>query len=303
MKKSKHWNYGRPSAAGRVFDIGNAIVMLVLCFAMLYPMWYVVCCSLSEPAELVRHSGPVFWPLKFTAVSYEKVLSYQPIWNGYKVTIFVVVVGTALNLLFTSMLAYVLSRRNLLWSKVITGLCIFTMYFSGGMIPTFLVVKAVGLYDSIWALIIPGLISTYYVIILRTALTGVPKEMIESAELDGANEMVTLVRILLPLIMPTIAAISLFIVVGYWNSWTNALLYIQDNKKMPLQMVLRQIVVNNDVSAAAGTGASNRSGEDQATRMLLKYATIMVSVIPIICVYPFLQKYFTKGVMVGALKG
>lgn len=153
------------------------------------------------------------------------------------------------------------------------------------------------------SLIIPGLISTYYVIILRTALTGVPKEMIESAELDGANEMVTLVRILLPLILPTIAAISLFIVVGYWNSWTNALLYIQDNKKMPLQMVLRQIVVNNDVSAAAGTGASNRSGEDQATRMLLKYATIMVSVIPIICVYPFLQKYFTKGVMVGALKG
>ena len=157
--------------------------------------------------------------------------------------------------------------------------------------------------DGFWALIIPGLISTYYVIILRTALTGVPKEMIESAELDGANEMVTLVRILLPLIMPTIAAISLFIVVGYWNSWTSALLYIQDNKKMPLQMVLRQIVVNNDVSAAAGTGASNRSGEDQATRMLLKYATIMVSVIPIICVYPFLQKYFTKGVMVGALKG
>ena len=171
------------------------------------------------------------------------------------------------------------------------------------MIPTYLVVKELGLLDSVWSLIIPGLINTYYVTILRTAMIGVTREMTESAELDGANELAILVRILLPLIIPTIAAIGLFIVVGYWNSWTSALLYIQNGEKQPLRMVLRQILINNDMSAAAGGGSSNRSGEDQATRMLLKYATIMVSVIPIICVYPFLQKYFTKGVMIGAVKG
>ena len=299
MKKSKHWNYGRPSAAGRVFDIGNAIVMLVLCFAMLYPMWYVVCCSLSEPAELVRHSGPVFWPLKFTAVSYEKVLSYQPIWNGYKVTIFVVVVGTALNLLFTSMLAYVLSRRNLLWSKVITGLCIFTMYFSGGMIPTFLVVKAVGLYDSIWALIIPGLISTYNMILVRTAFLGVPEDISESASLDGAGELTTLFRILMPLIKPSLAAVGLFYAVGHWNSWTRALLYIRNPELQPLQMVVRSLLIMEKDLADSGV-------PDAYTQMLnnaMKYPVIVVSTVPILCVYPFIQKYFTKGVMIGAVKG
>ena len=259
--------------------------------------------SLSEPLKLYSHTGLLLHPLGFSLKGYSFVLNYRAIWNGYAVTLFLATVGTACTLVASLLFAYVLSKKDSMLHGFFTFTAVFTMYFNGGMVPTYLIVKNVGLLDSVWSLIIPGLISTYYVIILRTALTGVPKEMIESAELDGANEMVTLVRILLPLIMPTIAAISLFIVVGYWNSWTNALLYIQDNKKMPLQMVLRQIVVNNDVSAAAGTGASNRSGEDQATRMLLKYATIMVSVIPIICVYPFLQKYFTKGVMVGALKG
>jgi putative aldouronate transport system permease protein len=177
------------------------------------------------------------------------------------------------------------------------------MYFNGGMIPSYLIVSRLGLINSLWSLILPGLIGTYNVIILRTALIGVPNEMTESAELDGAGQMTILVRILLPLIGPTIAAIGLFIVVGYWNNWTNALLYIQDTKKLPLQMILRQIVVNNDGSAMAGGGSSNRSGEDMHTRMLLKYATIIVSVLPIICVYPFLQKYFTKGVMIGAVKG
>ena len=277
--------------------------MIILMILTLYPFLYVLFASLSEPLKLYSHTGLLLHPLGFSLKGYSFVLNYRAIWNGYAVTLFLATVGTACTLVASLLFAYVLSKKDSILHGFFTFTAVFTMYFNGGMVPTYLIVKNVGLLDSVWSLIIPGLISTYYVIILRTALTGVPKEMIESAELDGANEMVTLVRILLPLIMPTIAAISLFIVVGYWNSWTNALLYIQDNKKMPLQMVLRQIVVNNDVSAAAGTGASNRSGEDQATRMLLKYATIMVSVIPIICVYPFLQKYFTKGVMVGALKG
>ena len=302
-RKTSNWDYGKPSTGRKVFNAFNILFMIILMILTLYPFLYVLFASLSDPLKLYSHTGLLLHPLGFSLKGYSFVLNYRAIWNGYAVTLFLATVGTACTLVASLLFAYVLSKKDSMLHGFFTFTAVFTMYFNGGMVPTYLIVKNVGLLDSVWSLIIPGLISTYYVIILRTALTGVPKEMIESAELDGANEMVTLVRILLPLIMPTIAAISLFIVVGYWNSWTNALLYIQDNKKMPLQMVLRQIVVNNDVSAAAGTGASNRSGEDQATRMLLKYATIMVSVIPIICVYPFLQKYFTKGVMVGALKG
>ena len=302
-RKTSNWDYGKASTGRKVFNAFNILFMIILMILTLYPFLYVLFASLSEPLKLYSHTGLLLHPLGFSLKGYSCVLNYRAIWNGYAVTLFLATVGTACTLVASLLFAYVLSKKDSMLHGFFTFTAVFTMYFNGGMVPTYLIVKNVGLLDSVWSLIIPGLISTYYVIILRTALTGVPKEMIESAELDGANEMVTLVRILLPLIMPTIAAISLFIVVGYWNSWTNALLYIQDNKKMPLQMVLRQIVVNNDVSAAAGTGASNRSGEDQATRMLLKYATIMVSVIPIICVYPFLQKYFTKGVMVGALKG
>ena len=302
-RKTSNWDYGKASTGRKVFNAFNTLFMIILMILTLYPFLYVLFASLSEPLKLYSHTGLLLHPLGFSLKGYSFVLNYRAIWNGYAVTLFLATVGTACTLAASLLFAYVLSKKDSMLHGFFTFTAVFTMYFNGGMVPTYLIVKNVGLLDSVWSLIIPGLISTYYVIILRTALTGVPKEMIESAELDGANEMVTLVRILLPLILPTIAAISLFIVVGYWNSWTNALLYIQDNKKMPLQMVLRQIVVNNDVSAAAGTGASNRSGEDQATRMLLKYATIMVSVIPIICVYPFLQKYFTKGVMVGALKG
>ena len=302
-RKTSNWDYGKASTGRKVFNAFNILFMIILMILTLYPFLYVLFASLSEPLKLYSHTGLLLHPLGFSLKGYSFVMNYRAIWNGYAVTLFLATVGTACTLVASLLFAYVLSKKDSMLHGFFTFTAVFTMYFNGGMVPTYLIVKNVGLLDSVWSLIIPGLISTYYVIILRTALTGVPKEMIESAELDGANEMVTLVRILLPLIMPTIAAISLFIVVGYWNSWTNALLYIQDNKKMPLQMVLRQIVVNNDVSAAAGTGASNRSGEDQATRMLLKYATIMVSVIPIICVYPFLQKYFTKGVMVGALKG
>ena len=302
-RKTSNWDYGKASTGRKVFNAFNILFMIILMILTLYPFLYVLFASLSEPLKLYSHTGLLLHPLGFSLKGYSFVLNYRAIWNGYAVTLFLATVGTACTLVASLLFAYVLSKKDSMLHGFFTFTAVFTMYFNGGMVPTYLIVKNVGLLDSVWSLIIPGLISTYYVIILRTAIIGVPREMTESAELDGANEMVTLVRILLPLIMPTIAAISLFIVVGYWNSWTNALLYIQDNKKMPLQMVLRQIVVNNDVSAAAGTGASNRSGEDQATRMLLKYATIMVSVIPIICVYPFLQKYFTKGVMVGALKG
>ena len=302
-KRKNSWNYGHPSVGSRIFDTINVLAMLLLMLVTVYPFLYVLWASLSNPLKLYSHQGLLLAPLGFSLKGYQFVLNYSAVWNGYLVTLFLAVVGTACNLAASLVFAFVLSKKDSMLHGFFTFMAVFTMYFNGGMIPTYLIVKDLGLLNSVWSLILPGMISTYYVIILRTALMGVPQEMTESAELDGAGQLTVLLRILIPLIVPTIAAISLFIVVGYWNSWTNALLYIQDSKKQPLQMVLRQIVINNDASAAAGSGSSNRSGEDQATRMLLKYATIIVSVLPVICVYPFVQKYFTKGVMIGALKG
>lgn len=299
MSKNKKWNYGRISAGSRVFDGFNIALMLILCFVMLYPMWYVLCASFSDPETLVLHNGAVFYPLNFSTVNYDKVLSYSPIWQGYRVTLFVVVVGTTLNLLFTSLLAYVLSRKNLMLKKMMTALCVFTMYFSGGMIPTFMVVKAVGLYNTIWALIIPGLISTYNMIVIRTALQGVPDELSESAALDGANELTVFFRILLPMIKPTLAAIALFCAVGHWNSWTGALLYIRKSELQPLQMVVRALLIKEQ--DLAEQNKSNALVE--MLNQTMRYSVIVVSTVPVLCVYPFVQKFFTKGVMVGAVKG
>lgn len=301
--KEKAWNYGHASIGSQVFDVCNVCFMIFLVIITAYPFLHVLFASFSDPLKLASHRGLMFGPAGFSTKGYEYVLNYNAIWNGYLVTIFLAIVGTACTLGASLLFAFVLSKEDSMLHGFFTFAAIFTMYFNGGMIPSYLIVSKLGLINSLWSLVLPGLIQTYNVIILRTALTGVPKEMNESAELDGAGQMKILVKILLPLIGPTIAAIGLFIVVGYWNNWTNALLYIQDTKKLPLQMILRQIVVNNDGSAMAGGGSSNRSGEDMHTRMLLKYATIIVSVVPIICVYPFLQKYFTKGVMIGAVKG
>lgn len=299
MRRKEKWNYGRISVGSRIFDGINTVLMLALCFVMLYPMWYVLCASFSDPETLVLHSGAVFYPLNFSTVNYDKVLSYHPIWQGYRVTVFVVVAGTTLNLLFTSLLAYVLSRKNLMLKKLMTGLCIFTMYFGGGMIPTFMVVKAVGLYNTIWALIIPGLISTYNMIVIRTAMQGVPDELSESASLDGANELTVFFRILLPMIKPTLAAIALFCAVGHWNSWTGALLYIRKSELQPLQMVVRALLIKEQ--DLAEQNKSNALVE--MLNQTMRYSVIVVSTVPVLCVYPFIQKFFTKGVMVGAVKG
>lgn len=298
-KRQKVWYYGKASVGSRIFDGCNITLMVFICVIMLYPLWYVVCCSFSDPMRLMKHRGILLSPLGFTLHGYEIVLNYQAIWKAYAVTIFEVVVGTSFNMVFSVLFAFVLSRKNLMWHKLITLLAVFTMYFSGGMIPTYLVVKAVGLYDSIWALIFPGLISTYNVIILRTAFYGIPDELEESAALDGAGKLRILFQIMVPLIKPSIAAISLFYAVGHWNEWTSALLYIRNADLRPLQIVLRSILIQGENIEVTG-------GQDLQTELnnsLLKYCVIVVSTVPILIVYPFIQKYFTNGVMVGAVKG
>ncbi|MGN0777751.1 MAG: carbohydrate ABC transporter permease [Aristaeellaceae bacterium] len=298
-EEAKQWTYGKPSLASRIFDAGNYVFLFLLCIIMVYPLWYVLCCSFSDPAQLMRHTGMLLLPLDFSLGGYKTVLNYSPLWNAYGVTLFVVVVGTSMNMMASILFAYVLSCKDMMWHKLITGLAVFTMYFSGGMIPTYLVVKGIGLYDSIWAMIFPGLISTYNCIILRTAFYGIPDSLQESACIDGAGPLRTLFTVCVPLIVPSIATVALFYAVGHWNSWTSALLYIRKQELMPLQMVLRALLIQNEAVEVTG-------GQDLQTELnalLLKYVVIVVSTVPILCVYPFIQRYFTKGVMIGAVKG
>jgi putative aldouronate transport system permease protein len=310
MVKTKiEWNYGEHGIGSRIFDFFNISLMIFMIFITIYPFLYVFFASISEPARFMSHQGVLWKPLGFQLRVYEMVLNNAAIKNGYLVTFFVVIVGTLCNMTASLLFAYVLSRRNLMFHGIITFLAVFTMYFSGGMIPVYLVVKGVGLLDSLWSLIIPGLINTYNVIIIRTAFKGIPLEMEESARMDGAGNLNILTHILIPLIVPTIAAISLFYMVGHWNAWTNALIYIRTTAKYPLQLVLRAILLQNSVNTTAsmGTGSSVLSGtitlEDIALTEIMKYSTIVISIVPIICVYPFLQRYFTKGIMIGAVKG
>jgi putative aldouronate transport system permease protein len=250
----------------------------------------------------MAHRGVLWHPLGLTLGGYKLVFRSDDILNGYLVTAFLITVGTFCNMVMTTVFAYVLSRQNLLWNRALTIMVIITMYFSGGMIPKFMVVKSLGLYDKLWALILPNVISTFLLIILRTAIRGVPESLEESARLDGAGEITILVKIILPMIVPTLAALSLFTAVGYWNSWSEALIYIKTPDKYPLQLVLRTILIqNNATSQIATAGYSGYQREEY--KRLMKYSTIVVSIVPVMCIYPFIQKYFTSGIMIGALKG
>ncbi|NJP40362.1 carbohydrate ABC transporter permease [Oscillospiraceae bacterium HV4-5-C5C] len=302
MGKKAEWNYGKKSAGSKVFDVINIIIMLFLIVITLYPFLYVLFASFSNPLKLMAHRGLLLAPLGFTFKGYSMVFRNSGVVQGFLVTIFVTVVGTLINMIASIAFAYVLSKKDMRWHGLITMLAVFTMFFGGGMIPTYIVVNSLGLVDSLWSLILPGLINTYNVIILRTAIASVPPELEESARLDGAGELRILSKIIVPVIIPSIAAVTLFYMVGHWNSWSDALIYIRTPEKFPLQLVLRAILIQNDTQAGV-SGTAYQGGEDHAARMLLKYSTIMVSIIPIICVYPFIQKYFTKGVMIGALKG
>ena len=214
------------------------------------------------------------------------------LWTGYANTLFIVIVGTVLNVLLSMVAAYCLSRKHVAAGPTIMKLLVFTMYFSGGMIPLYLVVKGVGLYGSRWALILPTLVDTYNLIIMRTAFAGVPDSLEESAKLDGANAWTILWRIMAPLVKPTVAVITLYYAVSHWNSWFNAMLFLRDKTQYPL----RQILIQNDT-------ADMTAGADYLVSETIQYATVVVATLPILCIYPFVQKYFVKGVMIGAIKG
>lgn len=263
---------------------------------MLIPLIHIVAASFSNPALFVAHKGILLWPEGFSVASYQAVFKNTFLWTGYANTLFVVIVGTLLNVLLSMVAAYCLSRKRVAAGPTIMKLLVFTMYFSGGMIPLYLVVKGVGLYGSRWALILPSLVDTYNLIIMRTAFAGVPDSLEESAKLDGANAWTILWKIMAPLVKPTVAVITLYYAVSHWNSWFNAMLFLRDKTQYPLQLILRQILIQNDT-------ADMTAGADYLIGETIQYATVVVATLPILCIYPFVQKYFVKGVMIGAIKG
>ena len=284
----------------RIFEICNAIFMVFMILITLYPMIYIVMASFSEPLEFLAHRGLLFRPLGFSTLAYEKAIVHPLLLPSYANTLFVVVVGVTINIILTSIAAYFLSRQNILWQRPIAFMIIFTMYFSGGLIPLYLTVtQDFMLQDSLWSLILPVAINTFNLMIMRTGFSAIPASLEESARIDGAGHFIILFRIVLPLAMPTVAVMILYYGVAHWNSWFNASLFITEPSKYPLQLVLRQILLINDTESMTG-GVD--AGSQLAVSETLKYAVIVIATLPILCIYPFLQKYFVKGVMIGAVK-
>ena len=284
------------SFGSRLFDVLNYALLFVLTVVFLYPLWYVLVGSISDPVRLFMHNGLLWRPLGFSLHGYRTMLQNPNVGIGYAHTIFYVVVGTVLSIFFSCLGAYTLSRPKLMFKKLFTLLMVFTIYFSGGMIPKFLVVKGVGLYNTRMAVILPGVISTWNMIVMRTSFRAIPQSLEESARLDGAGDFTILFRIIVPCAKATIAVMVLYYAVAQWNGWFDAMIYLQDRSKFPLQLFLREILLINI------NNANNAAADVLYLDTLVKYAMIIISTVPILCIYPFVQKYFMKGVMMGSIK-
>ncbi|MDR6552077.1 carbohydrate ABC transporter permease [Paenibacillus qinlingensis] len=284
----------------RIFDLSNSLFLILLSITTLYPFLYVLIASLSDPAWIVQFRGLLWYPKGFNWEAYIMVFKNPAIMSGYLNTILYVTLGTSLNILMTSLGAYALSRHNLMWKNPVMFMIVFTMFFSGGLIPTYLLINDLGMVDTRWALLIPSAMSAYNLIIMRTAFQGVPVSLEESAKLDGANDFTILFRVILPLSMPVVAVMVLFYGVAHWNSWFSALIYLRTRDLYPLQLILREILITNSTESMM-TGVSGN--DKMPIGETIKYATIIVATAPILFLYPFLQKYFVKGVMIGAIKG
>ena len=289
------------SRSDRVFDGVNVFFLTVILCLTLYPLIYVLSASVSEPAR-VMNGEVILLPRGFSATAYTKVFKNKDIWLGYGNTILYTLVGTAINLVMTFFGAYPLSKKDLWGRKVISLLLLFTMYFSGGTIPTYLIIKQLRLVDTFWVMVLPGAIATYNLIVMRTYfVSSIPGELFEAAEIDGAGVMRTILHVVLPLSMPILAVMVLFYAVGHWNSYFNALIYLNSRARYPLQIFLREIVVQNQFSDMMDT--TEGFAEQAMLTESIKYCTIVVASVPMLILYPFITKYFTKGVMLGAIKG
>ena len=278
----------------------NILLLIVIALIMLYPFWYIFMYSLSTYEDVIG-KGLILRPYGFTMENIMAVVKNRLFIQSYKNTIFVVVVGTALSVLTTALFAYPLSR-NVRGTRFFNFLVYFTMLFSGGMIPLYYVVRVTGLLDSLWSLIIPALVSPFNIFVMRTFFSGISRELVESAQIDGASEMRIFWKIIVPLSKPVMATITLFYAVGYWNKFMDAVLYIRSADKRPLQLLLKELIASstNEMFSQIITAEATAAN---VTAVTLKMATVTLSVVPVMVIYPFLQKYFVKGVMLGSVKG
>lgn len=291
----------RKSIGERAFHGVNIALLVLLTFIFLYPMWHCLMASFSEPTELIGYRGVLLKPIGFSLKGYETVLKNQNIVTGYLNTLFYAGIGSFINVLGTVIGGYCLSKRHMLFRRFLTIMMVFTMYVDFGLIPAFLNVRDLGLYDTRWAIILPAAINTYNLIVMRTAFSSLPPSLEESAMLDGANDIVILFRIVLPLTKATLAVVILFYVVGHWNEWYACLVFLQDRKRFPLQLFLREILISN--SSTISSMEMNSLDSEHFLDELIKYCSIIISTVPILVAYPFVQKYFVTGVMIGAVKG
>lgn len=280
-------------------DLFMAVILIIVAVVMLYPLLYEVFVSFSDANELVKHRGILLWFKGFSLEGYKLVFSTRNVITGYRNTLFIMGFGLVINITLTSCGAYFLARKNVYFHKHITLFFMITMYFSGGLIPFYLVVKGVGLYNSLWALILPTAVSTYNMILLRTYFSTIPDSLVESVMMDGGGHLTALFKIFIPLSKPAMMVMILYYGVGHWNSWFNAKMFLRNKNLFPLQLVLRNILIVGDESFQKSVGEIVNYEQLLETT---KAAMVITSTLPFLCIYPFVQKYFEGGMMIGSLK-
>jgi len=291
-----------PKTKGDVaFDLVNYSLITILLLLVIYPLYFVVMASVTDP-DLIYSGKLLFFPDHLTWDGYKKVLTEPSIWLGFRNSLLYTVLGTSINVVLTISAGYALSRTDLVGRNVFMFLLVFTMFFGGGLIPTYLLIKDLGMLNTVWAMVIPNAVSVFNVIITRTFFqSNIPGEVLESAMIDGCTNMKFFLKIAIPLALPICAVMVLFYAVGHWNSYFQALIYLKSNAMQPLQVILRNILIMNEGSDLQNL--QDGSQEQQKRLELMKYAIIIVSSLPVLILYPFLQRFFVKGALVGSLKG
>lgn len=282
------------------FDITVIVLMVLFSLIFIYPLWTIFVATFSTPIDYLKNPLAL-WPEHFSTYNFSKLMTSQSVWRGYKNTLIYTGLGTLIDVSMTFVMAYALSMKELPYRRTISFLLTLTLFFAGGLIPTYLIIKAYGMLNTIWAMVIPGAISTYNLMITRTYLTQqIPGELVEAAEVDGAGALRTFIQIVTPLAKPILAVIALFYASSHWNGYTASLIYLRDRSMHSLQLVLRDMLINGETMGLAATDADSQAALYTIT---LNYAVMFAAIVPMLVVFPFVQKFFVKGVMIGAIKG
>lgn len=295
--------FSKQAKVDKVFDVINYIGLAIILLVILYPLYFIVIASFSSPAAVAR--GEVwFVPVGFNVDGYKKIFEYKDIWTGYGNSLKYTLVGTAINLIVTIPAAFAFSRSELVGKKFLMALFTFTMFFGGGLVPTYLLMQSLNLTNTMWSLVLPGAVSVYNLIVARSFFDqNIPEELYEASRVDGCSYMQYFFKVVLPISKPILAVMFLIYAVGHWNSYFSALIYLTDRELYPLQVILREVLVQQQSVVGSSSGNVNALEQQRQLAEMIKYGVIIVSSVPVLCIYPFVQKHFVKGMMIGAVKG